>query len=124
MFTIVIVRLNGVMKRMTSDFQREIRSVNCQFFIFLFAYLTRSICIITFEFTDIVNDEVKYVVFLLAAGISQLLPTFTILLLHYKAFGPKVLKKEVFNYEKNDTEIQEDGNMLTQASIREYCNLT
>ena len=70
MFTIVIVRLNGVMKRMTGDFQREIRSVNCQFFVFLFAYLTRSACIITFEFTDIVNDEVKYVVFLLAAGIS------------------------------------------------------
>ena len=107
MFTIVIVRLNGVMKRMTGDFYREIRSVNCQFFVFLFAYLTRSICIITFEFTDIVNDKVKYVVFLLAAGISQLIPTFTILLLHYKAFSPRVLKQEVFDSEKIETEIQE-----------------
>ena len=29
MFTVVIIRLNGVMKRMTGNFDREIRSVNC-----------------------------------------------------------------------------------------------
>ena len=39
---IVTIRLNLVMRRLTGDFDKEIRSVNLQFIVFLFAYLVRS----------------------------------------------------------------------------------
>ena len=70
MFTIVILRLNGVMNRMTGSFAHEIRSVNCQFFVFLVAYLTRNLSNITFEFTNIFSEDIEYASFLVAAGIS------------------------------------------------------
>ena len=40
-YTIVIIKLNQVMKKVDGNFEQEIRSINCQFFFFLIAYLTR-----------------------------------------------------------------------------------
>ena len=44
---IVTVKLNMVMNKMTGNFTQEIRSVNCQFFVFLVAYSLRCAEIIT-----------------------------------------------------------------------------
>ena len=41
MYTIVCVILNCEMNSMVGDFRKEIRSINCQFIVFLFAYLTK-----------------------------------------------------------------------------------
>ena len=49
MYTIVILRLNRVMKRLSGSFRSEKRSINCQFFMFLIAYLYRMITIASFE---------------------------------------------------------------------------
>ena len=49
MYTVVIVMLNRVMKRLDGNFDSEITSVNCQFLFFLFAYLFRIIVPIILE---------------------------------------------------------------------------
>ena len=49
MYTIVMFRLNRVMKRLSGSFGSENRSINCQFFVFLIAYLYRMITIASFE---------------------------------------------------------------------------
>ena len=43
MYSFVILKLNRVMNRMDGNFVKEKRSVNCQFFVFLVSYFTRSV---------------------------------------------------------------------------------
>ena len=98
-YGVVICTLNQVMRRMAGNFVSEIRSVNCQFFFFFLAYLARSFgsllaflvkgeedYITDYPTATIVNTIVQYFV-------TQVLPIFMILLLHYRAFNPRTLKK-------------------------------
>lgn len=113
-YSIIIVMLNIVMRKMAGNFRKEIRSVNCQFVFFFLAYLTRTLAIIfgyalrrdqhhnnDLELADIILNTVKYF-------FMWQLPTFMILLMHYKAFNPRTLKKNyVFDHIDN-----EESNLL------------
>ena len=53
LYILVIFQLNSKMKRLAGNFNVEIASINRQFIVFLFAYLTR----LTYEIAQVSTDE-------------------------------------------------------------------
>ena len=59
-YTIQVFKLNQIMKRMVGDFKFEIRSVNFQFLVFLFVYITRFVWSLFMIFDVLVSDIDDY----------------------------------------------------------------
>ena len=74
---------------MVGDFKREILSINCQFFIFLVAYLSRCGYIV-FLISVKLSQEMFDLLFFLVAFVCMVVPCFTVLLLHHKALYPRL----------------------------------
>ena len=86
MYCIVITMLNRVLNQMVGDFKKEICSINCQFTVFLFAYVTRCLFLLFLESKTInekFSTETIDFAYLIMAFFWQIVPSFTVLLLHY-----------------------------------------
>ena len=53
MYTVVMVMLNREMKCLQGDFDKEIRSVNGQFLVYLIAYVLRCTVVIPLEISKL-----------------------------------------------------------------------
>ena len=109
LYAVVIVNLNKVMRKMAGNFRGEIFSVNCQFLFFFLAYLIRSgesvlaflvkhedDYIDKYPVTTMINTTVK-------CFMTEILPSFMILFLHYRAFNKRTLAK---NYTSDYSETE------------------
>ena len=99
MYAVVIIMLNHVMGYMVGDFKNEIRSVNCQFFVFLFAYVTRCVYLMILLLKPeimLFGMRLTDLLYLFTILFCQIIPTFIVLLLHHKAFNKrKTVSKEI-----------------------------
>ena len=107
---------------MVWDLENEIKSINCQFFLFLFAYMTRIFEIIAFQL--ILNEyyyekiDKKYIdmTYAITAFFTQIIPTFMLLFLHYKAFNPRVNQQKAEHNSIDET----DSDVLITADKFEF----
>ena len=86
--------LNGTMKEMVGDFGKEINSVRYQFYIFLFSYVTQCVYVTVLSNQTLVSklgEDNLDLSYMILAFFWQIVPTFTVLLLHYQAFDPRRL---------------------------------
>ena len=70
MYSIVIALLTKTMKELEGDFKKEIRSINTQFYVFLFSYLTMSAfvtCMGSPEITQKIGADNLNMVYLILA---------------------------------------------------------
>ena len=89
MYTAAMAMLNKVMHQMVGDFKTEIRSVNCQLIVFLLSYTTRCIWNLAFASDRLVAQLGPYtfnLIYLVVVIIWQVVPTFTVVVLHHSAF--------------------------------------
>ena len=86
-YFLTICFLNSKMMQLSGDFTSEIRSINWQFAVFLFAYLTR-VCFYILQFIS--GDKIdgfKGAVFLSLANLPwNIIPIFYSLYSHHKVF--------------------------------------
>ena len=98
-YTTVILILNRVMKNMVWDLENEIKSINCQFFVFLFAYITRCVYLMILLLKPeimLFGMRLTDLLYLFTILFCQIIPTFIVLLLHHKAFNKrKTVSKEI-----------------------------
>ena len=124
--SLVIIMLHSVMKRMPGNFDKEIRSIHCQFSIFLLAAVTCLVELITYyilETADQFTRNSEIILGTISAFVSQILPTFIILLLHYKAFNSQTVKKWTTCGDKTEPSnlIQTNNfEFISQSSSQEY----
>ena len=88
MYSVVILMLNKAMRNLAGDFQSEIRSVNTQFIAFLLSYLTLCVfntCLSSPKLVEKFGPETFELVYFVMAFFQQIVPPFTVLLLHHIA---------------------------------------
>ena len=83
--------LNKVMDKMVGDFKTEIKSVKTQFFVYLISYVTR--CLwnsFALYYNSTPQHQFSYttwnILWFLMLIVWQVVPTFTVVTLHHKAF--------------------------------------
>ena len=93
MYTYVFYRMKQVMNKFVGDFDYEIWSVNIQFLVFFIAQFIRIAHMILFEVSK-ARNSVRVEFFnrssFAITFVTQILPTFVVLVLHQKAFSARV----------------------------------
>ena len=108
-YTITNVILARSMKKMGGNFKQEKSSIKCQFLVFLFSYTTQCayIFVMTSEkFIEKLGLDKIHIFYLGMIFFWQILPPFTVLFLHHKAFRVRNISQKGQNNSKSNDEQQ------------------
>ena len=92
MYTVVMIMLSRVTRKFKENFEKEVNSVNCQFLVFLIAYVSRILISIPLEIQtlkDLLGKECLLMIHLILSPFIFLVPTFIVLNMHHKSFKAK-----------------------------------